>query len=361
MIAEPTKTEAPTLQSQMPPQTILAPPPVPGMPLPPGMLPFPRGFPVPGLPPPGIMPPFGMGIPPPCMPPGLAPPMPENIKPQPMFDQRIRPDGGTVETSHDVVPHMKDSDIRQNQGQLPVSDEPDNRFQGPNIPDQGLHIPRPGFVGNRPGFNGMRPRLDGARPGFDGLRPGFEGPRREFDGHRPRLDGPRPGFGGPPPWGQHRPRFPIGKHGSDREHESEGHATEIKELDRESDEPSQNQSPLRWKSNSSFSDKDDGSKREPQGKNSDKADSDAAADDRMREKEDRDRGRDRGRPWDRERDRGDRGGRGKTSFSSLKHTLSSKRFGQKIFWHETMSETFGLPKFTAAEYFKSTYTIQNRF
>lgn len=329
-MAEPTKTEAPALQSQMPPQTMLAPPPVPGMPLPPGMLPFPRGFPVPGLPPPGMMPPFGMNIPPPCMPPGLAPPMPENIKQQPIFDQRMRSDGGTVEKSHDGVPHMKDSDIRQNQGQLPGSDEPDNRFPGANIPDKGLHIPRPAFGGNRPGFNGMRPRFDGARPGFDVLRPGFEGPRREFDGHRPRLDVPRPGFGGPPPWGQHRPRFPIGKHGSDREHESESPSTEIKELSREGGESSQSDSLLRWKSNSSFGDKDDGCKQDSQGKSSEKADGEAAAEDRIRDKEDRDRGRDRGRPWDRERDRGDRGGRGTTSCSSFKRREFKHLFCRKV-------------------------------
>ena len=326
--AEPVKSEEPELQTQVPPQGILAPPPVPGMPLPPGLLPFPHGFPVPGLPPPGIMPPFGMGIPPPGMPPGLPPRMPENINPRPMFDQRLRPDVGKIEKSQDDGPQMKDGETRQNQGHLNVVTEPDRRFPGPAAVEQGPNIPRPGFPGNRPVFDGMRPRFDGPRPGFDGVRPGFEGPRREFDGLRPRLDGPRPGydgpvsrfdgpppgFRGPPPWAQQRARFPIGKQGVDREPDTEIPANDKKEAPPESHEPSQDPSSLSWRSHPALTDKEDDSKKELQGKSTDNTVSDVVADDRIREREERDRGRERGRPWDRERDRGGRGGRGMEVF-----------------------------------------------
>ena len=316
LIAELAKTETPTetpaVQNQVPPQAMLAPPPVPGMPLPPGFLPFPQGFPMPGMPPPGMLPPFGMGIPPPGMPPGFVPPIPENLSQPPIFEQSIRPDGVHLEKLPDGSPKVKEGEFVPNQGQLPGWGEPGSRFPRPNGPDPAFEGPRPGFDGPRHAFDGPRHGFDGPRHGFDGPRHGFDGPRHGFDGHRPRFDGPRPdfdgprpGFRGPPPWAQQRPRFPNNRRGSDAG--SDGPTNEKREQPPGGLEPDQEPPASSWKTEMFSRKNDDAMKGEAHGKD---GESSEGGEGTGRDREERDRGRDRGRPWDRDRDR-DRGGRGR--------------------------------------------------
>ena len=321
---------------------MLAPPPVPGMPLPPGLLPFPHGFPpMPGLPPPGMMPPFGMGMPPPGVPPGFTPRLPENVNRPPNFDQGLRPDGSLAKeipsdalkegprsvvgdpTNHFTRPRGPRPDL---DGPKPGFDGPGRDFDGPRPgfrgPPPGFDGPRPdfdgphlGFDGPRPGFDGPRPGFDGPRPGFDVFRPGFEGPRHRFDGPRPRFEGHRPGFEGPPPWVQQRPRFAV-----------DALKLDSRPDDRREEGPSdQEKDPksLSWRNNQGTTEKDEGAVKQigaregeerERGEPTEKRGA-SMSEDRVGDKEDRDHERDRGRHWDRDRARGrfDRGGRGMSS------------------------------------------------
>lgn len=241
---------------------------------------------MPGMPPPGMLPPFGMGMPPPGMPPGFAPRLPENMNQPPMFDQNVRPEGGHMEKPLEVNQPV-DGEFGPSQGPVPVWGEPGSRF------------PRP---------NGPNPVFDGPRQGFDGPRPGFDGPMHRFDG-------PRPGFGGHPPWNQQRARFPINKHGTDKDHDSDGPMNEGKrDPTQGSSDSGQNPAALSWRNNPALIDKEDSLKQDSRPKGDSMERQETFPEDRTRERDDRERGRDRGRPWDRDRDRSDRGGRGNFDF-----------------------------------------------